>query len=40
MTPLATAHIATQSTPSGVEACAVCHSPGDELSVERVHRVR
>jgi hypothetical protein len=38
--PLAAAHIATQSTPSGAESCAVCHGPGDELSVERAHRAR
>jgi hypothetical protein len=37
---LAKAHITTQSTLGGVEACAVCHSPGDELSVERAHRAR
>jgi hypothetical protein len=37
---LASAHMATQSTPNGAESCAVCHGPGDELSVERAHRVR
>ncbi|HEY5951646.1 MAG TPA: hypothetical protein VIV40_39400, partial [Kofleriaceae bacterium] len=37
---VATAHIATQSTPNGVEACVTCHGPTDELSVERVHLVR
>lgn len=35
----ASAHIQTQSF-MGVEACGVCHNPGDELSVERVHLVR
>lgn len=36
----ATSHIATQTTSSGFEACAVCHGPGEDLSVERVHLIR
>lgn len=38
--PAATAHIATQSTASGFEGCALCHGPNDELSVARAHLVR
>jgi OmcA/MtrC family decaheme c-type cytochrome len=34
------AHMYTQTTSTGQEACAVCHGPADELSVERVHRAR
>jgi hypothetical protein len=38
--PAEQAHILTQTTIFGVEACMVCHGPSDELSVERVHLVR
>ena len=35
--PAAIAHIETQTAPSGAESCAICHGPGEELAVERVH---
>jgi len=38
--PLALGHMASETSPSGVESCAVCHGEGDDLSVERVHRTR
>jgi hypothetical protein len=34
----ATAHIDAQTSPSGVESCEVCHSPGGEWSVQRMHK--
>jgi len=36
----AQAHIELQTTQGGQEACAVCHSGSDELSVEVVHKPR
>ncbi len=37
----AQAHMGTQTDPvTGQEACTVCHSSGDELDVELVHKVR
>ncbi len=36
----AIAHIDANTSPSGAEACAVCHGETDELSVEQVHRVK
>jgi len=34
----AMAHIDGQTSAAGAEACAVCHGPGDEWDVERMHR--
>jgi hypothetical protein len=34
------AHIATQTSGAGEEACVVCHDPGNLLSVETVHKTR
>ena len=36
----ATAHIELNTAPSGLEACAICHGPGDELDVNLVHHPR
>jgi OmcA/MtrC family decaheme c-type cytochrome len=36
----ALAHIDSQTSPAGGEACAICHGPGEELAVENVHRPR
>jgi OmcA/MtrC family decaheme c-type cytochrome len=33
----ALAHIEVQTSPSGAESCGVCHGPGGEWSVERMH---
>jgi hypothetical protein len=38
--PSTMAHINTQTDASGAEACAVCHGPGKELSVETMHKIR
>jgi hypothetical protein len=38
--PAAQAHIATQTTPFGVETCTSCHSPGQQAAVKRAHLVR
>jgi len=34
------AHIDTQTSPDGYEACEVCHGPEEDLSVEIVHKPR
>ena len=34
----ALAHIEVQTTSAGAESCGVCHGPGKEQSVERVHK--
>jgi OmcA/MtrC family decaheme c-type cytochrome len=34
------AHYETQTSSSGLEACATCHGPGTQLSVELVHKAR
>ncbi len=34
------AHYATQTSSSGLEACATCHGPGTQLAVELVHEAR
>ena len=34
----AVAHAAVQTTTGGAESCGVCHGPGKDWSVERVHR--
>jgi hypothetical protein len=36
----AQAHIAVQTSAAGVESCAVCHGPGKEWHVQRMHEVR
>ncbi|MFM1874172.1 MAG: hypothetical protein RL398_3594, partial [Planctomycetota bacterium] len=36
----ARAHIDVNSTVFGAEACGICHGTNDELSVERVHRIK
>jgi hypothetical protein len=36
----ATAHIDTQTAPSGFESCEVCHGPGGEWNVELMHKTR
>ncbi|MFN0008675.1 MAG: multiheme c-type cytochrome [Planctomycetota bacterium] len=36
----ATAHIDSQTAPSGSEACEICHGDGQEWSVELMHKVR
>ena len=36
----ARAHIEDQTSPGGLETCAVCHGPGSELDVEAVHAPR
>ena len=35
-----TAHIAANTAPNGAESCHVCHGPGEEESVELVHKAR
>lgn len=35
--PSAQAHIAVNTSGSGAEACAICHGPGDDQAVEKVH---
>lgn len=35
-----TAHIDAQTAPSGYESCEICHGPGQEWSVEIVHKSR
>jgi len=37
-TSAAAAHIESQTSSSGAEACAVCHGAGNEWDVERMHR--
>lgn len=34
------AHIASQTSPSGAEACGVCHGMNDDLAVDLVHKTR
>jgi OmcA/MtrC family decaheme c-type cytochrome len=34
------AHYQTQTSSSGLEACATCHGPGTQLAVELVHKPR
>ncbi len=34
------AHYQTQTSSSGLEACATCHGPGTQLAVELVHKAR
>ena len=34
------AHIDSQTSPSGAEACGVCHASGDDLAVDVVHKIR
>ncbi len=36
----AAAHVEVETSPTGNESCAVCHGPGDDLSVETVHKPR
>jgi len=36
----ASAHIDAQSSPSGYESCEICHGPGQEWSVEIMHKSR
>jgi hypothetical protein len=38
--PSARAHVDSNTSPSGVESCAICHGCGEEQDVERVHRAR
>ena len=38
--PAQIAHMEAQTAPTGAESCAICHGPGEELSVENVHRPR
>ena len=37
--PAVTAHAETTTTASGAEACAVCHGPGADHDVQRVHQL-
>ena len=37
--PRTQAHVASQTSPQGVEACATCHGAGRPFSVSTVHRV-
>lgn len=38
--PAQVAHMDAQTSPAGAESCPICHGPGEELSVENVHRPR
>ena len=34
----ATAHMAVMTAPDGAESCGVCHGPGEDQSVELMHK--
>lgn len=36
----AQAHVDSQTSPTGAEACAICHGPGEDEEVELMHKVR
>ncbi len=38
--PSTIAHIETNTAPSGAESCAICHDPGEDQDVLRVHATR